>query len=332
MTSKPDSHSCFFCGMPYGTQSALHTHLVTHVVSDCHCITCAPDTAVQWADKLFERRKRVKPSSQDKISISYLTKLHACKLKCKGEPYSCKHCGKGEDLNLKQYVEHMQLHAKSQQQRTRMILIRASMDKKNKGPFYCPKCNLPYTNHVAYIKHLKKHLIAIVRQSGIQERGKDYDFEGETYLNDGSGICPVTDCGIQIKGTINIILHMEQHLEDLNKIQNGRTSPDRGRPRLSPEPEEIAVKHRGMVYTRKKGSVVKEVDTDDPVEVVGPPKSSFWETCPDCGFEVAKDILVKHRIQTHRSKLSACPVCWQRISSADEIVEHLEKVHELTFD
>ena len=49
--------------------------------------------------------------------------------------------------------------------------------------WYCPKCKLPYRATIPYVKHLKKHLIAIVRFNGIKERGTDYDFSSEVLSN-----------------------------------------------------------------------------------------------------------------------------------------------------
>ena len=119
----------------------------------------------------------------------------------------------------------------------------ARMDKSSvpRPLYYCPKCQLPYRAVIPYIKHLKKHLIAIIRYNGIKEHGPDYDFQSESYDNTGSLQCPVTDCRKLFSKESEMISHMEVHLEELTQAESKRTYADevplKGRPTLSREAE-----------------------------------------------------------------------------------------------
>ena len=228
--------------------------------------------------------------------------------------------------------------------------------------YYCPKCQLPYRAVIPYVKHLKKHLIAVVRYNGVRDHGTNYDFSKEVYDDTGSLQCPVTDCRQVFSKELIMIKHMEDHLEKMGEIAGFRTNyddfvPVKGRPPTSgketgqgvttdgspdhpsqadslvpPALEETLRQERdrsplaaeaGQGGDRAATTPVGGASVDQRVQY----RQSLC--CYECERVFAKpSVALNHQHEKHLAVITTCAFCFRRMENTLDLIEHVAETHD----
>jgi len=302
-------------------------------------------------EDIYMRYLHIQPKDIDRTSTTYLNRLHHCRLKNFENPvYTCDQCGCAFN-GLAVFTKHMQNHALHRERKA----DKQSEKFGRRSLFYCPKCQLPYRAVVPYIKHLKKHLIAIIRVNGIREHGTGYDFDAESYDNTGSLQCPVTECRQIFLKEDEMIGHMEDHLSKLSDAEVRQASEDvlpaRGRPSLFGEgiPDAFggprfympvdelcdtslpAEDESGSVPTVPVDAAVahEELFTADDDLGTEPLSNSDPLKCERCKRIFSKPSqTLQHQYAEHAMFITSCPLCFQRMDGTLALIDHVSRTHD----
>lgn len=159
----------------------------------------------------------------------------------------------------------------------------------------------------------------------------------------------MTDCRKRAHKEAEFIVHMEDHLADMNSeeiLQNRiELVPVKGRPPHASQSANLSLGLPSSAFGRTIKSL-DEVDDSvdsDPAPTNGKLAEDEADEAEEKQNQTVRDILFcqdcdltfdklstgfRHQIDVHNKDLKSCPVCWRRLADTQELVDHVVQAHD----